>query len=228
MKKFIQKITSIFISLTMFALIGAPAYAASADSKPNIIESVLPDIANEKSTLAVDVQAENNDETEISPVCNHDEEEIDVEESETEEENDTENTENADIAATQSDPVISEEEILDFIESEEVQGALEDAGIDSEAVEEEFENGEIFVTDDPEELTYKDKVLLILDDSKWAFLYSGICVVFGSILNPVAWIFPPLGAALLVAGLPLGVVLAIAGIGKIITSPIAALFPYDN
>lgn len=130
--------------------------------------------------------------------------------------------------ATPSDPVIPGDEITDFIQSEEVQDALEDAGIDSEIVEEEFESGEIYVTDDPEELTYKDKVLLILGESKWAFIYSGICIVFGSILNPVAWIFPPLGATLLVAGLPLGVVLAIAGIGKIITSPIAALFPYDN
>ena len=205
MKKFIQKTTSIFMSLAMVALIGAPAYAAEAKNepeqlKPEIIESVLPDIASEKSTLAVDIQAEEPDEE----------------------------TENTNITATPSDPVISDEEVLDLIESEEVRDALEDAGIDSETVEEEIENGEIFVTDDPEELTYKDKVLLILGESKWAFLYSGICIVFGSILNPVAWIFPPAGAALLVAGLPLGVVLAIAGIGKIITSPIAALFPYDN
>ncbi len=227
MKRFIQKTTSVFMSLAMVALIGAPAYATTAESepeqiKPEIIESVLPDIASEKSTLAVDFTAEEAKETEVPPaVCDHGEEDF-AEESE--------EIETEDIVATPSDPAgtqtpeISTEDILDYIQSEEVQDALEGVGVDIEEFEEELENGDIIITDEPDELTYGDRIQIIVDDGKWALVYGAICLVGGTVLNPVMWIIPPVGAALLVAGIPLGLLMTVIGAGKIITSPFAALF----
>lgn len=90
MKKFIQKTTSVFMSLAMAALIGAPAYATMAENepeqiKPEIIESVLPDIASEKATPAVDFIGNTATESDAVPSAdNSTEEEADTPEEKSE------------------------------------------------------------------------------------------------------------------------------------------------
>lgn len=241
MKKFIQKTTSVFMSLAMVALIGAPAYATEAKSepeqiRPEIIESVLPDIASEKSTLAVDIQEEKETETDIPPVCDHDEEktetpeETDTEDSETEE-NSSEETEN-NIAATPTDPVISEEDILDYIQSEEVQDALEDAGVDTEELEEGIENGEMEFIEVPEDElpeNLKDLNLFELYGASVLtvamqgadYLTSGLFLIAVAPFSLFLWVIPPVGAAYTVAGIPLAVACTLGGVALVVISPIA-------
>lgn len=124
---------------------------------------------------------------------------------------------------TEPEALITEDELLEVIESEEVQDAFEASGVDTEEIEDAIENGEVIITDDPADLAYSDKLVLLVDEGKWLLSYGTICLLGGTIFNPVAWIIPPAGAALLIAGLPLGILLTIAGLGTIITSPVTAL-----
>lgn len=131
-------------------------------------------------------------------------------------------------AEEETEPVITEEEILEIIETEEVQDALEDSGIDTEEIEDAIENDEFEIIDDPKELTYGDKVQILVDDGLWIISCGIVFFLGGTIFNPLVWIFPPAGAGLLVAGVPLGIAAAIVGIGEIITAPIAAIFTDDS
>ena len=239
MKKFIQKTTSIFMSLAMVALIGAPAYATKAKSeteqiKPEIIESVLPDIASEKSTLAIDVQEEKETETDIPPVCDHGEEEAEIpeetekKEPETAEESNAEDTEN-NITATPTDPVISEEDILDYIQSEEVQDALEDAGVDFEEVEEEIENGNyeiIYITQEEFEQMRKDSALGVMKTYLSGFGQS-LLILLMIPAAPIMFFVPfvgPLATGVILAS-PL---FALGMLGIAILSPVLAYGEYKN
>lgn len=240
MKRFIQKTTSVFMSLAMTALIGAPAYATTAENKfeqtePGIVESVLPDIASEKSTLAVAIQ--NEAETDIPPVCDHGEEEAEMpeetekKESETAEESNAEDTKN-NIAATPTDPVISEEDILDYIQSEEVQDALEDAGVDTEELEESIENGEMEFIEVPEDElpeNLKDLNLFELYGASVLtvvmygadYLTNGLLLIALAPLGLVLWVIPPIGAAYMIAGIPMGIAYTLGGAALFIISPVA-------
>lgn len=134
-----------------------------------------------------------------------------------------------DGAATPTDaqtenPEITEEEILDILQSEEVKDILEEEGVDIEEFEEDLENGDYIITDDPEELTYEDRIQVIVDNGKWGLVYGAIFLVGGTVLNPVMWIIPPIGLVLLLGGIPIGLLLTVVGVGTIITSPVAALF----
>lgn len=233
MKKFIQKTTSIFMSLAMVALIGAPAYATMAENepeqiRPEIIESVLPDIASEKSTLAVDVQEEKETETDIPPVCDHGEEEAEIPEETDTEDSETEENEN-NITATPTDPVISEEDILDYIQSEEVQDALEDAGVDFEEVEEEIENGNyeiIYITQEEFEQMRKDSALGVMKTYLSGFGQS-LLILLMIPAAPIMFFVPfvgPLATGVILAS-PL---FALGMLGIAILSPVLAYGEYKN
>ncbi|MBR5562019.1 MAG: hypothetical protein IKW12_02605 [Clostridia bacterium] len=236
MKKFIQKTTSIFMSLAMVALIGAPAYAATAEDeteqlKPEIIESVLPDIASAKSTLAVDFAKEEAIETELPPeVCDHGEEEF---AGETEDSDAEENEE--EFVATPTDPVgtqtpeISTEDIFDYIQSEEVQDVLEDAGVDFEEVEEEIENGNyeiIYITQEEFEQMRKDSALGVMKTYLSGFGQS-LLILLMIPAAPIMFFVPfvgPLATGVILAS-PL---FALGMLGIAILSPVLAYGEYKN
>ena len=234
MKRFIQKTTSIFMSLAMVALIGAPAYATMAENepeqiRPEIIESVLPDIASEKSTLAVDFVKEEAIETELPPaVCDHGEEKTETPEETDTEDSETEETEN-NITATPTDPVISEEDILDYIQSEEVQDVLEDAGVDFEEVEEEIENGNyeiIYITQEEFEQMRKDSALGVMKTYLSGFGQS-LLILLMIPAAPIMFFVPfvgPLATGVILAS-PL---FALGMLGIAILSPVLAYGEYKN
>lgn len=232
MKRFIQKTTSVFMSLAMVALIGAPAYATMGEDepeqiKPEIIESVLPDIASEKSNLAVDFMTEETKETEAPPaVCDHSEEDF----AEEAEENETE-----DIVATPSDPAgtqtpgISTEDILDYIQSEEVQDALEDTGADLGEIEEEIENGDyeiIYITQEEFEQMRKDSALGVMK-TYLSGLGQSLLILLMVPAAPIMFFVPfvgPLATGVILAS-PL---LVLGSLGIAILSPVLAYGEYKN
>ena len=244
MKKFIQKTTSVFMSLAMVALIGAPAYAAMPENepeniRPEIIESVLPDIASEEATLAVDFIGKTATESDAVPSAYNGAEEekeeaadIPEEKEDAAEETVEEETTSEDIAEAPSDPVISEDDILDYIQSEEVKDALEDAGVDVGELEESIESGDaevVVVPEDelPENLKdlnlfelYGASVLSVAMQGA-DYLTSGLFLIAVAPFSLFLWVIPPVGAAYTVAGIPLAVACTLGGVALVVISPIA-------
>lgn len=221
MKKFIQKTTAFLTSLAMTALIGVPAYASGAEDETlqdeqQIIESVLPEITDEEADAATDFLPE--------------EQEIAIS-TEAEDENDTEEDGNDDTSEV---PEISEKEIKDIINSEEVQDALEEVGVDAEELTEGIENGDAeFVEVTEEDLPDEIKDLNLLElygvSVLTVAMHGGQLLTDGLFLIALApaglflWIFPPVGAAYTIAGIPLGLLYTLEGAAMIIASPVAGL-----
>lgn len=232
MNKFIQKTTSVFMCLTMVALIGAPAYATSAENEseqngPEITESVLSVTADEKTAPAIEINEENESETvtDIPSVCDHDEEE--AEETDTED-NITEEQEN-DLTETPDEPVISEEDILDFIQSEEIQDALEDAGVDSGDIEDEIENGNfevIYITQEEFEQMRKDEAMSVFSE------IAGLLGESASLLllipaTPFFICVPFVGPFMLLIPLAAPVIFVASAVGMVF-SPLISYCVYRN
>lgn len=89
------------------------------------------------------------------------------------------------------------------------------------------EEEEAETPDDPEEDTYFECLKHCFDSGLQNILNAGLFTA-GTVLSPIMFlIFPPIGAALGIAGLPVGVLSLFIGIGEILTCPILAFF-YDT
>lgn len=224
----------------MTALIGAPAYATMAENepeniRPEIIESVLPDIASEEATLAVDFIGKTATESDAIPSADNSTEEkeeftdIPEEKEETAEENIEEEATAEDSAEAPSDPVISEEDILDYIQSEEVQDALEDAGVDSEEIEEEIENGNyevIYITQEEYEQMRKDEALSVFTEIG-TILGESAALLLLIPATPLFICIPFAGPFLLLIPLAAPVIFVASAVGMVF-SPVISAFVYYN
>lgn len=117
-------------------------------------------------------------------------------------------------------PQVTEEEILDIVTSDDFKETLEEEGIDVEEFEENIEN-ENFEIIDNKEMSYKDKLGFVVDLSDELFALS-----FGSGLmgGTMGLVFP----GLIILTVPLGIILFVAGVGTLVTSPVIALVAPDS
>lgn len=123
-------------------------------------------------------------------------------------------------AETES-PQITEEEILDIIQSDEFEDALEEEGIDVEEFEENIENGDYEIIDDDYEMTYEDKLLYVVSLSDELLVLSFGSGALGGILGVVS-------PGLILVTIPVGIILFVCGVGTIVTSPVIALVAPDS
>ncbi len=117
-------------------------------------------------------------------------------------------------------PQVTEEEILDIVTSDDFKEALEEEGVDVEEFEENIENGNFEIIDN-KEMSYKDKLGFVVDLSDELFALS-----FGSGLmgGTMGLVFP----GLIILTVPLGIILFVAGVGTLVTSPVIALVAPDS
>lgn len=105
--------------------------------------------------------------------------------------------------AQTENPAVTEEEILDIMQSEEMKNILEEEGVSSEEVEEEIENGDYIVFEDREELEEyyseeeiealrKELALMPLEEVWQSFLSGMTCLVLLPAV-PVMLIVPVFG-----------------------------------
>lgn len=115
---------------------------------------------------------------------------------------------------------VTEEEILDIVTSDDFKEALEEEGVDVEEFEENIENGNFEIIDN-KEMSYKDKLGFVVDLSDELFALS-----FGSGLmgGTMGLVFP----GLIILTVPLGIILFVAGVGTLVTSPVIALVAPDS
>lgn len=121
-------------------------------------------------------------------------------------------------------PVVSEDEPVIPEEEGDSGEDVTEGKIDGEVAETETPEDEIPEEEVPEEEdTYFECLKHCLNEGI-RNLGMGALFVGGSVCSPVLFfVFPPVGAALLLAGFPFGVVCLFVGIGEIITSPVLAL-----
>lgn len=118
---------------------------------------------------------------------------------------------------TTETPQITEEEILDIVTSDEFKETLEEEGYDVEEFEEKIESGDYeIIEEDERSLTYKDRFTFVMELSGELFILS---FSTGIMSGTMGLIFP----GLIFFTLPIGVLLFIAGVGTVVTSPILAL-----
>lgn len=117
-------------------------------------------------------------------------------------------------------PQVTEKEILDIVTSDDFKEALEEEGVDVEGFEENIENGNFEIIDN-KEMSYKDKLGFVVDLSDELFALS-----FGSGLmgGTMGLVFP----GLIILTVPLGIILFVAGVGTLVTSPVIALVAPDS
>ena len=242
MKRFIQKTTSVFMSLAMVALIGAPAYA-TAEEKENEYEVSAEVVEYFSQEIATQSKSVRTDYEEVPPpaVCDHSEEEAEaeteteedfyeesaleepVEEEKTESEEEPENTEENENSG------ITEDEILDYIDSEEFQDALEDAEIDSEIIEDEIENGNyeiIYITQEDFEQMRKTEALSHITYSL-TLLGESALILLMIPATPFLF-FIPFAGPFMVGGVLGSPIIFLVSLGYAIASPVIAIFEYKN
>lgn len=241
MKRLIQKTMSVFMSLAMVALIGSPAYATVAEDEAGseviskVIESVMTDTESDDSDAEIISDTEPVDETDIPPVCDNSDEETEIipDESETEDEPETEieqEAEEDDGDETLEEPIISEEGILDYIESEEFQDVIEDTGIDSEIIEGEIEDGNyevIYITQEEFEQMRREHSLSIITQSV-NFLGQSVLMFLMIPAAPVMFFVIPFVGPLAAGVMLMSPVVIIGALGLTVVSPIVAIIEYKN
>ena len=97
--------------------------------------------------------------------------------------------------------------------------------ITQESPETEIPDADITVTDEPEEEdTYSERVRHCFKGGLQN-LANATLFFSGTALSPIVFfVFPPVGVALALAGMPVSVASLFVGIGEIIASPILAFF----
>lgn len=247
MRKIILKTTSVFTSLAMIALLGAPAYATVAKDEnvyevsPEVIESVVSDIAGEEEIVAAEPDSTAVIETENPPaVCDHSCDETDITDETETAENEDEPCEapEAEESVTEDDEVTEEtetsedittDEILDYIDSEEFQDALVDAGVDSGVVEEEIEDGNyeiIYITPEEFEQMRKEHALSYMSYS--ATLLGESMLVLLLIPAVPFLFFIPFAGPFAVGGVIFSPVIVLSALVNTIISPVRAYYEYKN
>lgn len=123
---------------------------------------------------------------------------------------------------------ITQEEILEIVQSEEFKDVLEEEGIDSEEIEGIIKEGDYTVVEESGKKSYPEKVVIVAQSGLSNIGTGLLFIAGGSLFNLPTWIIPPIGASLLLAGLPLGLIITVAGLGELVGSPIIAIFSGDN
>lgn len=238
MNRFIQKTTSVILSLATVALIGAPAFAAyepqeALNDTPAAAAETVAEPTEGRNEIEIDesgkeetAQAQNAEPA--SAVAEETEEEPTEEKSETAIQEET--ADDTDERGGSELPEITEDDIIGILSSDEVKDALEEQGVDSEELIDAVENGEveIIVAEDEEEQKtalekYSDNLNSVFQHGLTVLGYGAIFIILIP-LYPLMWVIPPIGAAVTIAGIPMGILGTLAGAGMIIASPVIAIF----
>lgn len=229
MKKFIQKTTAILMSLVMTVIVSLPAFAtAEANEEIRSIEqqitkSVQSETVNEETAVSADTESEEA----------ADDIETETENETVQEEHETETPAENEAAEDEQEspelPEISEEDILDIIQSEEIQDALEDAGVDPGDIEEEIEDGNyeiIYITQEEFEQMRKDEALSVFSE------IAGLLGESASLLllipaTPFLICVPFVGPFMLLIPLAAPVIFVASAVGMVF-SPLISYYVYRN
>lgn len=239
MNRIIQKTTSVILSLATVALIGAPAFAAyepqeALNDTPAAAEAVAEPtegrgkIEIEESGKEETAQVQNAEPA--SAVAEETEEEPTEEESETETAVPEETADDTDEKGGSELPEITEDDIIGILSSDEVKDALEEQGVDGEELIDAVENGEVEIIVAEDEETQKTALEKYSDNLNSVFQHGLTVLGYGAIfiilipLYPLMWAIPPIGAAVTIAGIPMGILGTLVGAGMIIASPVIAIF----
>ncbi len=236
MNRFIQKTTSVILSLATVALIGAPAFA---EYEPQEALNDIPAVAAE----AVAEPTEGRDKIEIEESGKEETAQAQTVEtaSATAEEEPTEEKSETETAVPEETPDeterggselvdVSEDDIIGILSSDEVKEALEEQGVDGEELIDAIENGEVEIIVAEDEETQKTALEKYSDNLNRVFQHGLTVLGYGAIfiilipVYPLMWVIPPIGAAATIAGIPIGILGTLAGAGMIIASPVIAIF----
>ena len=237
MNRIIQKTTSVILSLATVALIGAPAFAAyepqeALNDTPAAAAEAVAEPTEGRNEIEIDesgkeevAQAQN-----AEPASAAAEEEPTEEESETETAIQEETADDTDERGGSELPEITEDDIIGILSTDEVKDALEEQGVDSEELIDAVENGEVevIVAEDEEEQKtalekYSDNLNSVFQHGLTVLGYGAIFIILIPVY-PLMWAIPPIGAAVTIAGIPMGILGTLAGAGMIIASPVIAIF----
>ena len=237
MNRIIQKTTSVILSLATVALIGAPAFAAYEPQEAlNDTPAAAAEATAEPTEGRNEIEIDERGKEEVAQAQNAEPASAAAEEEPTEEKSETETAIQEETADDTDEkggselPEITEDDIIGILSSDEVKDALEEQGVDSEELIDAVENGEveIIVAEDEEEQKtalekYSDNLNSVFQHGLTVLGYGAIFIILIP-LYPLMWAIPPIGAAVTIAGIPMGILGTLAGAGMIIASPVIAIF----
>ena len=235
MNKIIQKTTSVILSLATVALIGAPAFAAYEPQEAlNDTPAAAAETVAEPTEGRGKIEIEESGKEETAQAQNAEPASAAAEEEPTEEESETviqeETADDTDERGGSELPEITEDDIIGILSSDEVKDALEEQGVDGEELIDAVENGEVEIIVAEDEETQKTALEKYSDNLNSVFQHGLTVLGYGAIfiilipLYPLMWAIPPIGAAVTIAGIPMGILGTLAGAGMIIASPVIAIF----
>ena len=203
MNRFIQKTTSVILSLATVALIGAPAFAAYEPQEAlNDTPAAAAEAVAEPTEGRDKIETTESGKEETAQAQTVETASAAAVEEPTEEKSETETAvpeETADETETEIGgselPEISKEEIEEILRSDEVINALEEAGVDGEEIEDIIENEEyevIYVTKKEFEKMRRDAAMEIFEAGGRAFL-GGIVLLLLLPASPILFLIPFLG-----------------------------------
>ncbi len=221
-----KKILSLILCLTVSFAMMIPAFAAQEE--PPAPEHSLEEIKNMYAgEVHVPPVAETLEASQAEPEAEEPQETAEPEETpetvlpEQEAEPETEPE-----CETEALPEIDIEEIL---ESEEFTEVLDEFGEEGEEIEDAIEDGEYEIIETPEEIQdlnlfelYGLSVFTVLIEGS-DMLTNGLCLLALAPAGVILWVIPPVGAAYMIAGIPLGLAYTLGGATMIIVSPVAGL-----
>ena len=240
MNRFIQKTTSVILSLATVALIGAPAFAAyepqeALNDTPAVAAEAVAEPTEGRDKIEIKesgkeeaAQAQNVETA--SAAAEETEEEPTEEKSKTETSVSEETPDDTDEKGGSELPEITEDDIIGILSSDEVKDALEEQGVNGEELIDAIENGEVEIIVAEDEETQKTALEKYSDNLNSVFQHGLTVLGYGAIfiilipVYPLMWIIPPIGAAATIAGIPIGIFGTLAGAGMIIASPVIAIF----
>ena len=235
MNRIIQKTTSVILSLATVALIGAPAFAAYEPQEAlNDTPAAAAEATAEPTEGSGKIKIEESGKEETAQAQNAEPASAAAEEEPTEEESETviqeETADDTDERGGSELPEITEDDIIGILSSDEVKDALEEQGVDGEELIDAVENGEVEIIVAEDEETQKTALEKYSDNLNSVFQHGLTVLGYGAIfiilipLYPLMWAIPPIGAAVTIAGIPMGILGTLAGAGMIIASPVIAIF----
>ena len=241
MNRIIQKTTSVILSLATVALIGAPAFAAYEPQEAlNDTPAAAAEVAAEPTEGRDKIEIEESGKEETAQAQNAEPASTAAEETEEEPMEEKSETETAVQEETPDEtetekggselPEITEDDIIGILSSDEVKDALEEQGVDSEELIDAVENGEVEIIVAEDEETQKTALEKYSDNLNSVFQHGLTVLGYGAIfiilipVYPLMWAIPPIGAAVTIAGIPMGILGTLAGAGMIIASPVIAIF----
>ena len=237
MNRIIQKTTSVILSLATVALIGAPAFAAYEPQEAlNDTPAAAAEATAEPTEGRNEIEIDERGKEEVAQAQNAEPASAAAEEEPTEEKSETETAIQEETADDTDEkggselPEITEDDIIGILSSDEIKDALEEQGVDGEELIDAVENGEVEIIVAEDEETQKTALEKYSDNLNSVFQHGLTVLGYGAIfiilipLYPLMWAIPPIGAAVTIAGIPMGILGTLAGAGMIIASPVIAIF----